>query len=358
MRRIFRIVTTCLLWTFSSRLLSPMLDQRIQTSLEGLTNFFEETDAAACGQNGKWVPDAADGYNYGDGDFAPPTRWKWQDRAANCHIEALTREGFCKVMGDDGLQLKRIFFVGDSLTYQMVESMWRLLGNKDAPSPKGKRAYFSRTITCDIIGINEEWHAPFTIEIAYTRNDHLSDGLNGSTTPDCTPSYSKDACIPWVDHYNTDPARTLLIANMGSHIGQHDQYKYKLDQFVETIQSLSRPSDMIVFRTTVPGHENCKDHTSPLNSTLDFHTPTLYNWKNFEEYNRYTKQKWSNLTKEHGEVDYDHSWSILDVYPMTILRPDGHRLPNVDCMHYLLPGPVDWWNHLLYRNLLDLSTNY
>ncbi|KAL7538462.1 hypothetical protein ACHAXR_008572 [Thalassiosira sp. AJA248-18] len=41
---------------------------------------------------------------------------------------------------------------------------------------------------------------------------------------------------------------------------------------------------------------------------------------------------------------------------MTILRPDGHRTPNKDCLHYLLPGPVDWWNHLLFSNLLELSS--
>ncbi|KAL7532933.1 hypothetical protein ACHAXR_008083 [Thalassiosira sp. AJA248-18] len=39
---------------------------------------------------------------------------------------------------------------------------------------------------------------------------------------------------------------------------------------------------------------------------------------------------------------------------MTILRPDGHRRPNGDCLHYLYPGPQDSWNHLLYSNLLTL----
>ena len=52
----------------------------------------------------------------------------------------------------------------------------------------------------------------------------------------------------------------------------------------------------------------------------------------------------------------------LDVLPMTILRRDGHigdefrpaAIPKGDCLHYALPGPVDWWNHLLFNNLNDV----
>jgi len=53
---------------------------------------------------------------------------------------------------------------------------------------------------------------------------------------------------------------------------------------------------------------------------------------------------------------------------MTVLRNDGHlggeecanepcreNIESNDCFHYFLPGPVDWWNHLLYNNLMDLG---
>ena len=51
----------------------------------------------------------------------------------------------------------------------------------------------------------------------------------------------------------------------------------------------------------------------------------------------------------------------LDVVPMTVLRRDGHMgdefrpraIPEGDCLHYALPGPVDWWNHLLFNNVKD-----
>jgi hypothetical protein len=58
---------------------------------------------------------------------------------------------------------------------------------------------------------------------------------------------------------------------------------------------------------------------------------------------------------------------LLDPWFMTILRPDGHlsgmdagrscELSTEECMLYSLPGPVDWWNHLLISQLKDIATN-
>jgi hypothetical protein len=43
---------------------------------------------------------------------------------------------------------------------------------------------------------------------------------------------------------------------------------------------------------------------------------------------------------------------LLDVSPMTEVRGDGHRPPG-DCLHYNLPGVVDYWNHLLFSSLMS-----
>lgn len=84
------------------------------------------------GQNGTWVE--SNGYFY-FGDKGPPvnhSKWTWQDNAVECQIKKLQPKEFCEVM--QNLELKRIYFVGDSLAYLMVESLWRLLGNRDGKS--------------------------------------------------------------------------------------------------------------------------------------------------------------------------------------------------------------------------------
>ena len=104
---------------------------------------------------------------------------------------------------------------------------------------------------------------------------------------------------------------------------------------------------MVMYRTSVPGHANCDKHTKPLASFGDYHGfATEYQWMDIDGFNQYTKQKFSGITTG--------AWLLLDVYPMTILRPDGHK-SQTDCLHYLQPGPGDWWNHLMYSNLLDLA---
>ena len=38
---------------------------------------------------------------------------------------------------------------------------------------------------------------------------------------------------------------------------------------------------------------------------------------------------------------------FLDVDEMTRTRPDGHLGPPGDCLHYCLPGVIDYWTLLL-----------
>ena len=64
----------------------------------------------------------------------------------------------------------------------------------------------------------------------------------------------------------------------------------------------------------------------------------------YEHYNEFTKKtihEWGTQTQ---------TMHVIDVYNMTALRSDGH----VDGLHYMLPGPVDWWNHLFFTYLKEL----
>lgn len=238
------------------------------------------------------------------------------------------------------LQLQRIFFVGDSETFQMLRSFWQLMATDGQPSiiqiqtrqkePRDWNGYetkyksFSRELIC----------GEFTLEVVFVRNDNLRD-------------LGKDFYHQnWMEPYVQNPANTLFVANTGMHTPDQETYQSDLDQFIETVHSLNRPHDMIIFRSSVPGHANCKRHKQPLASASEIPPDSLYQWGSIAGYNQYTKRKLSNLGS---------SWVFLDVYPITILRPDGHKSPDRDCLHYHLPGPPDWWNHLMFSNLFDLA---
>ena len=127
------------------------------------------------------------------------------------------------------------------------------------------------------------------------------------------------------------------------------EYKYNFDMFVNTMENLGRHEDLVVYRTSVPGHLNCKEkNTQPHADSSAFQVAEKFNWHYVDSFNQYTIER-----MEKSAVSND--WMLLDVYPMTILRSDGHMSPPRDCLHYKLPGPPDYWNHLLYSNLLDMK---
>ena len=77
-----------------------------------------------------------------------------------------------------------------------------------------------------------------------------------------------------------------------------------------------------------------------------------YKWDLFENYNQI-------MEAEVIKIGRDKSWNgakfeLFDIYWMTALRRDGHPTPK-DCLHYVLPGPTDWWSHLFYSNLNELA---
>jgi len=122
--------------------------------------------------------------------------------------------------------------------------------------------------------------------------------------------------------------------------------------------------DIVWFRTSVPGHKDCDaENLSPF-KTYDEYVPTItevYSWDKFIDYNDYASRVIRERSKKNNLKG--PAIDILDVYPMTVLRPDGHaggadcvNCGRDDCLHYSLPGPVDWWNHLMLSNLVDTAS--
>eukprot|EP00539_Tryblionella_compressa_P006937 CAMPEP_0178765496 /NCGR_PEP_ID=MMETSP0744-20121128/18484_1 /TAXON_ID=913974 /ORGANISM="Nitzschia punctata, Strain CCMP561" /LENGTH=421 /DNA_ID=CAMNT_0020420999 /DNA_START=30 /DNA_END=1295 /DNA_ORIENTATION=- len=288
--------------------------------------------------------------------FLPVTSWMWNEDS-DCEIHRLKgKDEFCRVVFRR-LKIRRLFFVGDSLTYMFLESMWKLLGHTDDP---GKQfAPFHRTIDCgNGVGSSNASTSQFLLDVAYVRNDFLTNQTQKKGCP--SPELNKDGlCNAWFHEYSNGTSdKTLLIVNTGLHVHGQATFEQVFDDFVDTIEDSHRTNDIIVYRTAVPGHEDCRQFNAPLSNYSQYRPSTKYDWDKVEGYNRYAVEKIFNLTKNPYSTNADGetskmNWMVLDVYPMTVLRPDGHRPPR-DCLHYYLPGPPDWWTHLLFSNLMDL----
>mmetsp|Transcript_15006 Transcript_15006/g.31749 ORF Transcript_15006/g.31749 Transcript_15006/m.31749 type:complete len:257 (-) Transcript_15006:185-955(-) len=195
------------------------------------------------------------------------------------------------------------------------------------------------------------------------------------------------------NHRNDTPPRTLAIFNMGAHYHNTTWYHQDMRILLHSLQRIGRTADLYFFRTNVPGHRHCH----PLNDKFfDWDRGTrdrpyddieefmaflssegaIFDWEKFPMWNEYSAEwierfnardspwsPWKYGERGHGDNndnddDDDDDYPVvhlLDVFPMTALRRDGHRAIDGDCLHYVNPGPVDWWNRLWMAYLDELS---
>ncbi len=189
--------------------------------------------------------------------------------------------------------------------------------------------------------------------------------------------------------------RSLVVFNIGAHYHNTTWYQQDMRKLLHLLKEVGHPEDLYFFRTNVPGHVDCQP-TSP--QTFDWKRGTReipyrdldefmsslekkgggggHDWEKFPMWNEISKDMIWQFNTGNG-VEIDSVWMgetaeissgtissspslpilmhVLDVFDMTALRRDGHNALKGDCLHYVLPGPPDWWNHLLYSYLRELS---
>eukprot|EP00581_Thalassiosira_minuscula_P007217 CAMPEP_0183706612 /NCGR_PEP_ID=MMETSP0737-20130205/3379_1 /TAXON_ID=385413 /ORGANISM="Thalassiosira miniscula, Strain CCMP1093" /LENGTH=950 /DNA_ID=CAMNT_0025934059 /DNA_START=10 /DNA_END=2859 /DNA_ORIENTATION=+ len=301
--------------------------------------------------------------------YRPPTTYRWDETIwTTCPVEVLSKEEMCIQM--ERLNLKRILFVGDHTTMSQAISLASILGVNDNISlDPAVVPNFSKTVGCT-------GHSNF--DLTYIRNDRLEEpGTTPSPgNPNCGPD-GTHYCYPWSGQYSNYENQQLMIVNTGYHWGEDwEGYISNFQNFVGRIDEISaanaiRVNDVIMFRTSIPGHKEC-DLFDGVFRHYGEYCPRIVNgafwhwWGELPPYNDYAIRiinEWNLL----NTVKSGPNIELLDPWMMTVLRPDGHLSgsdagPNCgmnpqECMLYSLPGPVDWWNHLLLMQLVDIGTH-
>ena len=334
---------------------APPTDQSICSSLRGRMGHWEQNLAVA--PQLQYRTPLNHYFGFADRRFQPtdnvpyrqPTTYSWVDDAttSTCPINIQTMDSFCDTTFLLGV--KRVFVLGDLVSNSMALSLYKILGQEDTPQgTDDDKQNWETEITCP---------SGESVVIAFARNDKMED--DSSACPATT------SCHPWKDRYTNFTGRTLLVANYGTHFYSEDDFSSATDRFVSSVKSLGRPEDIVYYRTTLPGHDQCQQNTanSPFKSFVDYEKTITwkYSWDLFDGFNDIAARRF----REHNAIakhrDDTPTINVLDVYPMTILRQDGHISGRdckncdvaIDCLHYSLPGPADWWSHLLFSNLAD-----
>ena len=284
-----------------------------------------------------------------DAPYPWPTSWRWADHDHDCQVAIMTGNEMCDVLMKHDIH--RILFYGDS----MMELMYWAFVNKSGPDyfkkakVQGPTFPGGGTLVC-----KKDNGQEYTIQVWQERdkggNAHRLGPRGNYTIDNATQSF-----------INSSNDRILGIFNIGAHYHKMVHYHEDMDIMLDFLAKLNRPQDMYIFRSTAPGHKKCTPNEKgfnwtkgtrdpPLSTYNDYTATTMYDWNLFEHYNHYTK----DILHERSRAGQSPVMHFLDIFNMTILRSDGHTAP-ADCLHYHLPGAIDWWNHLLFTYLREIT---
>ena len=277
-----------------------------------------------------------------DAPFPWRTSWKWVDQ--ECPVDVMTYVGICHIL--KRLNIRRLLFYGDSLTEQHYSSFVNQMNSTNFDKAKG-------VLTCQEPGDA----IPYTIRIFHER-DH---GGNASPRSRRGVFRLKNSTNEFFQE--TNMVRVLGVFNIDAHYHNWTHYMEDMDTMVGTLEELNRTQDVYFFRSTSPGHDGCQPTSRkfdwkagtrlrPLTNFSEYKSRHKFDWDQFEGYNNYTK----HLLLKRNRLGIQPEIHFLDIYNMTALRSDAHTAP-ADCLHFQSPGPVDWWNHLLYTYLNRIANH-
>ena len=168
----------------------------------------------------------------------------------------------------------------------------------------------------------------------------------------------------------------LVVANRGVHYESNNTIfadgisrnilEFQSWQRTHPICTTNAMGCLLIWKTSVPGHPNCRQYTKPINNLeeMEFLTQNMTHYQEHPEYGWYAQKEQnsivlsklstylkSNDVSNNAVAPSSSSSSssqfdveIVDAYPIQIRRPDSHT----DCLHSCLPNSkTDTLNQML-----------
>ena len=127
---------------------------------------------------------------------------------------------------------------------------------------------------------------------------------------------------------------------------------YQMDMHFRRLQAAPRTS--LFFRTTAAAHAACHENYKPYSNAQEaeaadatLHTRLMasapnaarqltwsrWDWDQFKVHNGMWKVAIEKAQKERLASDAGPRWYYLDIYELSLQRPDAHDSPGLDCLH-------------------------
>ncbi|KAF7828163.1 protein trichome birefringence-like 23 [Senna tora] len=304
--------------------------------------------------------------------------WRWSPR--DCELPQFDAERFLRMMRN-----KKWALIGDSISRNHVQSLLCMLSMVEpAEEVYHDKEYRSR-----------KWHFPsynFSLWVIWSPflvKAAIFEDMNGVATSEVELHLDK-LHSEWVDEYqNLDYMiistgkwflKSSIYYENDSIIGCHYcpkrnltelgfdfAYRKSLRLAMNFIAS-SNHKGLIFFRTSTPDHFEYGEWFSGGNCNRT--APVKEGEMEMKDLNRILRdielEEFANATAKASRNGVN--LKLLDVAPLSLLRPDGHPGPyrqfhpfaegqnaqvQNDCLHWCLPGPIDSWNDIIMKMVID-----
>ncbi|KAL1682960.1 hypothetical protein EV122DRAFT_258892 [Schizophyllum commune] len=200
---------------------------------------------------------------------------------------------------------------------------------------------------------------------------------------------------PIPEHADTVTKDTVVLFNTGAHWSRgvmgnliprsdtatehallHRTYQRMMNMHFLRLQAA--PQTSIFFRTTAPAHAACHENYKPYPNAQEaeaadatLHTRLMasapnaarqltwsrWDWDQFKVHNGMWKVAIEKAQKERLASDAGPRWYYLDIYGLSLQRPDAHSNPDDDCLHWCGRSVPIQWTRQLYQQLklLDMQ---
>ena len=299
--------------------------------------------------------------------------WSWRPQL--CTFEPVSGADFDRWLGR-----RTILWLGDSLMAQSFFSLVWLLGSSVEGQtdvelgPNCRVSSLERLEACESsVGVEGGWLSIVRLRsggelIKVLRHAELFHELH-NLGASCWSRYllRADVVVLSIGHHyhRVDPA--FAAYSRMAHVALKQMARYM------------KPTAHLVLRTTNIGNPACANATQPLSSRVEAWrqlsgSANLFEWRVSP---RKLVHVWRDAYNWRGPALFEGAWaeaaarqpglalrfSVLNVSFMDT-RADGHvaragrdsargMRPPVDCLHYCLPGPSDYWALSLYNLLLN-----
>ncbi|KAJ9105555.1 hypothetical protein QFC19_003537 [Naganishia cerealis] len=127
-------------------------------------------------------------------------------------------------------------------------------------------------------------------------------------------------------------------------------YTTAANRVIQNVTAAAQEHKVLAWwRSSTAAHPQCTQYSQPESDRTTHHStlhPTAkeFNWDQFAVFDNHVATKL--------EQEPDAAMQFMNLWPLSVTRPDAHLKPSTDCMHFCNPGVPNEWLEFMWHSMV------